>query len=130
MGALVAPHFASDRLTFLYDYPANQAALARIRHDSPPIAERFEVYWGELELANGFHELADADEQLARFQNELAERRQIGLHTPAIDMHLIGALAAGFPNCAGVALGIDRLLMACLGKSTIDEVLAFGFGRA
>ena len=130
MGAYVAPQFPTDRFTFLFDYPADQAALARVRQGDPAVAERFEVFWGELELANGFHELADAEEQLVRFERENAVRGDRAMHVVPIDHRLIGALRAGLPDCAGVALGIDRLLMVLLSKQCISDVITFDVERA
>jgi lysyl-tRNA synthetase class 2 len=124
------PAFPSDRMLAVFDYPPSQAALARIRPGDPPVAERFELYLGPLELANGYHELTDAAEQRARFDRDLAVRRERGAPMPPIDARLLSALDAGLPACAGVALGIDRLLMAMLGTTRIDAVLAFPFGRA
>ncbi len=117
-------------LCFIHDYPASQAALARIRPGEPPVAERFELYLDGLELANGFHELADAREQRRRFQAEVAQRQQEGRPGPPMDQRLLAALEAGLPDCSGVALGIDRLLMRLTGASHIDEVLAFPLQRA
>ena len=130
MSMVVAPAFDSDRFTFLYDYPASQAALAKISADNPNYAERFEVYFGELEIANGFHELQDAGEQLSRFQADNDKRKAVSSPEMPPDMHLIEALEYGLPDCAGVALGIDRLLMVYYGNSRIQEVLAFGHDRA
>lgn len=127
---LVAPRFAPDRLTFLYDWPASQAALARIDSADPRIAARFEAFWGELELANGFHELADAAEQRARFEAENRARYAEGVATIPLDERLLAALEAGLPDCAGVALGFDRLVMLAAGADTIDAVLPFPFERA
>lgn len=124
------PAFPSDRLLAVYDYPASQCALARIRQDETAVAERFELYLGPLELANGYHELADAKEQGARFQRDIELRRQRRLPSPEIDARLLSALANGFPDCAGVALGVDRLLMAMLDTTRIGDVLAFDFVRA
>lgn len=124
------PHFRADELLAVHDFPASQAALARIRDASPPVAERFEMYLGPLELANGYHELADAREQRARFNRDLAVRRQRAAALPPIDERLLSALQSGLPDCAGVALGIDRLLMAMAGVQDIREVLAFAFDRA
>lgn len=117
-------------LTFLHDYPPTQAALARIRPDPFPVAERFELYIDGVELANGFHELTDAAEQRARFTADLTVREQAGQCIPPLDERLLGALAAGIPACAGVALGLDRLLMTAVGAAHIDEVLAFPVERA
>lgn len=124
------PAFPSDRMLAVFDYPPSQAALARIRPGDPPVAERFELYLGPLELANGYHELTDAAEQRARFDRDLAVRRERGAPMPPMDARLLSALEAGLPACAGVALGIDRLLMAMLGTTRIDAVLAFPFDRA
>jgi lysyl-tRNA synthetase class 2 len=127
MGTLVAASFAPDRLTFLYDFPASQAALARIDGE---VAARFEAYWGPLELVNGFHELGAADEQRARFAADVAERRTNGQPERAMDERFLAALAHGLPPCAGVALGFDRLVMVAAGAASIDEVVAFPYERA
>ena len=118
------------RPTFVLDFPASQAALARIRPGDPPVAERFEVYVEGIELANGFHELDDNTEQRRRFEHDLEQRRAAGLPTPPIDEHLLAALGHGLGDCAGVALGVDRLLMLQVGARHIDEVLAFPIDRA
>jgi len=127
MGTVVAESFATDRLTFLYDFPASQAALAQIRGE---VASRFEAFWGPLELANGFHELGSAAEQDARFAADLEQRRAKGRTQRPVDRLFIDALAAGLPSCAGVALGFDRLVMVACGATRIDDVLAFPFERA
>ncbi|MGO1069072.1 EF-P lysine aminoacylase EpmA [Lysobacter sp. CA199] len=126
------PGFARDELLAVRDYPASQCALARLRDDGDgwPVAERFELYLGPLELANGYHELADADEQGARFDRDRAVRERRGAAAPPRDEALLSALAAGFPSCAGVAMGMDRLLMAMLDTDRIGAVLAFDFTRA
>jgi len=126
----IQPGFAPDNLVAVVDYPASQCALARIRRDDPPVAERFELYLGSLELANGYHELRDADEQRARFDRDLSVRAARGNVLPPIDERLLAALDAGLPACAGVALGVDRLLMAMLGTGSIAGALAFDFTRA
>lgn len=123
------PSFAEDRLLAVYDYPASQCALARIRDGNPPVAERFELYLGPLELANGYHELNDADEQRRRFERDHAVRRERGDVAPPLDERLLAALP-DLPDCAGVALGVDRLLMAMLQTSRIADALAFDFSRA
>ena len=94
------------------------------------MAERFELYLGTLELANGYHELLDADEQRARFGHDASVRQVRGDDAPPIDEALLAALASGLPACAGVALGVDRLLMAMMETDRIADVLAFDFGRA
>ena len=105
--------------------------LARVaERDGVPVAERFELYLGALELANGYHELADGAEQRARFERDHAVRGSRGDALPAIDDALLDALDAGFPDCAGVALGVDRLMMAMLGTGRIADVLALDFARA
>jgi lysyl-tRNA synthetase class 2 len=127
MATHVAPGFATDRLTFVHDFPASQAALARIRG---PVASRFEAFWGGLELANGFHELDDPVEQSGRFAEDLATRARHGRPRREPDRRFIDALAAGLPSCAGVALGFDRVVMVATGASRIDEVIAFPVERA
>jgi len=126
----IQPDFRPDRITVVYDYPASQCALAKLRDDDPPVAERFELYVGTQELANGYHELTDATEQRERFLRDNARRRERGLRELPIDENLLAALARGMPDCAGVALGIERLLMAMTGTDDIREVLAFSFAQA
>ena len=130
LAAVLEPRLGLGQPTFLYDFPASQAALARLRPGDPPVAERFEVYVGGVELANGFHELADPTEQRQRFAADLARRRASGLPELPMPESLLAALEAGFPSCAGVALGIDRLLLARTGGRSLDEVLAFPIDRA
>ena len=132
----IQPHFDLDTITIVHDWPASQAALARIRWPAPteagdgfPVAERFELYLGAVELANGYHELRDATEQRARFSHDNQRRAARGLVQPPPDGHLLGALPL-MPHCAGVAVGMDRLLMAMLGTSRIADVLAFEFAGA
>lgn len=114
-----------DKLTFLTHYPASQAVLSKktIDADSNSVALRFELYHQGIELANGFDELTHADEQLARFQKDNQERQSMGKPSMPIDSDFIAALASGLPDCSGVALGIDRLLMLKLGCQSIDEVI-------
>ncbi len=127
---VVQPALDPARPVFVYDFPASQAALARIRPDPVPVAERFEVFLAGMELANGYHELNDAEEQAARFVADLERRRCLGLPEPAPDGRLLAALRHGLPDCAGVALGVDRLVMAATGASHIREVMAFALDRA
>ena len=129
LATLVEPRLDPGRPTFIFDFPASHAALARIRPGSPPVAERFELFLGGMELANGFHELSDATEQRARFEADLATRRSLGRVEPPLDHRLLAALEHGLPDCAGVALGFDRLLMQVAGAGHIGEVLAFPWGR-
>lgn len=127
----IQPQFQPDRLLLLHDYPASQCALARLRgNGDEAVAERFEAFLGPLELANGYHELTDANEQRLRFERDAARRAARGIATPALDQRLLAALASGMPACAGVALGIDRLLAAMLGTQKIADVIAFPFDRA
>lgn len=126
----IEPAFPPDQITVVRDWPASQCALARIRPGTPPVAERFELYLGSYELANGYHELTDAAEQRARFEHDLARRRQRGQAEPPIDERLLAALGDGLPACAGVALGIERLLMQLAGTDDIRRVLAFAFAEA
>ncbi len=130
MTHLVQPRLGEGRLTFLFGYPASQAALARIVPGNPAVAARFELFLEGVELANGFHELTDAEEQEARFLNDLQRREERGQIQPPIDQRLLGALRHGLPPCAGVALGIDRLLMLASGATQISEVIGFPFQRA
>jgi lysyl-tRNA synthetase class 2 len=126
----IEPHLGRKRLTFIYDYPATQAALAKIRPGNPPVAERFELYVQGIELANGFHELTDADEQYRRLQANNRRRMAQGLPSLPVDNRFLAALKNGLPDCAGVALGLDRLLMIMAGKSTLQDVMAFPIQRA
>jgi elongation factor P--(R)-beta-lysine ligase len=130
MGAVIGPRLGRDALTFIYDYPASQAALARLNPDDPRTALRFELYCRGIELANGFEELASAPEQRARFEHDNQERQRRGLPIYAIDDRLLAALESGLPPCAGVALGFDRTLMLAADAGHIDEVLAFPTDRA
>lgn len=123
------PALGRGRLSFVYDYPEGQAALARLREGPPPVAERFELYWEGMELANGFQELTDAAEQRQRFSREQAQRQAEGADAPALDDRFLAALASGLPECAGVALGLDRLLMVLAGATHIDQVLPFPWER-
>jgi lysyl-tRNA synthetase class 2 len=126
LATVVEPSFDRAAPTILFDFPASQAALARLRPGPPPVAARFELFLGGMELANGFHELADADEQRRRFEADLNTRGRLGLATPPMDQRLLAALADGLPDCAGVAIGFDRVVMLAAGCDTIDEVISFG----
>jgi lysyl-tRNA synthetase class 2 len=130
MGAKIGPLLGQDALTFVHRYPASQAALARLDPHDPRCALRFELYCQGMELANGFHELASASEQRNRFEQDLAERRRRGLPADKMDESLLAALEAGLPECSGVAVGFDRLMMIAAGAGTIDAVLPFPIERA
>jgi len=123
----VVAEFPDEQVSVVMDYPASQAALARVapNRDQLLVAERFEVYWGRFELANGFHELSDADEQRARFEQDQRVREERGQPFVPMDEHLLQSLSHGLPDCAGVALGLDRLLMVLSSCDHIDQVLAF-----
>ncbi len=125
MGAIIGPVLGQQALTFIHGYPASQAALARLNPADPRTAQRFELYLAGLELANGFQELAAATEQRARFAHDLRERERRGLPPHGMDERLLAALAAGLPECAGVAVGFDRVLMLAAGAAHINEVLPF-----
>jgi len=127
---VIEPRLGQNRLTFIHDYPASQAALARIRPGDPPLAERFEVYLNGIELANGFHELGDAEEQFTRFERQLHGRAAQKLPSIPLDNLFLSALHHGLPDCCGVALGFDRLAMLALGARKIDEVLSFSLQNA
>ncbi len=126
----IEPRLGRKGISFVYDYPASQASLAKLRHADPIVAERFELYSEGLELANGFFELTDADEQQRRFERDQARRATAECEDAPMDKLLLQALEAGMPDCSGVALGVDRLLMRITGASHINEVVAFPFDRA
>ena len=130
MGAQIGPKLGLGRLTFIHGYPASQAALARLDPHDSRAALRFELYHEGVELANGFHELACATEQRLRFEADRAERLRLGLPCYPLDERLLAALQAGLPDCAGVALGFDRLVMLATQARSIDEVLTFPTERA
>ena len=123
------PAFPRDCITVIHDYPATQCALAKIRPGEPPLAERFELYLGRYELANGYHELNDAAEQRGRFERDNAVRRARGSQEIPLDHKLLDVLDA-MPDCAGVALGVERLLMCLADTDAIADVLAFPFAQA
>ncbi len=131
MSHLVEPQLADRGLCFVHDYPASQAALARLSDiDGVTVGHRFELYVDGMELANGYFELLDAGEQRARFERDNARRREYGLAERPLDERLLAALEHGMPECSGVALGVDRLLMLATGVSDIRQVLAFDWARA
>lgn len=131
MSCVVEDHLGRGRPTLVYDYPPTQAALARVRGSGDEaVAERFEAYVEGIELANGYHELCDAEEQRRRFAADLDRRRTRGLPVVPVDERLVAALEVGLPDCAGVALGVDRLLMVAAGAASLAEVVAFPLERA
>lgn len=127
---IVEANIGKERPTAVYHFPSSQAALAQISSEDHRVAERFEVYYKGLELANGFHELSDAKEQMRRFEQDNVQRAQMGLPAQQLDTRFLAALKAGIPNCSGVALGVDRLMMIAMNAEKIDEVMAFGVENA
>ncbi|MEP4486123.1 MAG: EF-P lysine aminoacylase EpmA [Halioglobus sp.] len=128
---LIEPQLRASGLCFVYDYPASQAALARVDTTGEyDVGHRFELYVDGVELANGYWELADAREQRVRFEADNARRRNVGQPERPIDPYFMEALEAGFPDCSGVALGVDRLLMLQTGCEDIRDVLAFDWKRS
>jgi len=145
MSDVIEPHLGLSQPAFVYDFPTSQAALARIRpgvlHDSKrqianetsgmlhgaqaAVAERFEVYVQGVELANGFHELKDCDEQAERFSKDLAKRSSLKKELPPVDERFLAALQHGLPDCAGVAMGVDRLVMLAAKCDSLQDVMAF-----
>ena len=121
----IQAHFPEGQLTVVFAYPAVQAALACLDPQDSNLACRFEVFAGPLELANGYQELTDAEEQRIRFERDNLRRHALGRPEMPIDEALLDALAFGLPPCSGVALGIERLLMALQGLDSIDEAMAF-----
>jgi lysyl-tRNA synthetase class 2 len=123
-GTIVPASFDPAALTFVHDYPATQAALARLKPTTPPVAARFEAFAGGIELANGFHELTDAVEQRRRFVSERERRLANAQHAPPLDEQLLDALAS-LPDCAGVALGVDRLVALATGQHGVAAAVSF-----
>jgi len=122
---VVIKHVNKNQPLFIYDYPKCMAALATIKPENPDISERFELFINGMELANGFNELCDVDEQKQRFEAELKIRKDKGLSDTPLDVNFLAALKSGLPKTAGVAVGIDRLLMVLSGKDDIKEVITF-----
>lgn len=129
MSELIQPALPGECFTIVHDFLPEQAALSQIRNDDPPVAERFEVFLGQMELANGYQELTEAEEQKKRFEREQYMRERRNGASPPMDRNLIEALRHGLPACSGVALGVDRLLMSILKLDRIDAVLAFSADR-
>lgn len=126
----IEPELGRGRPTIVCDYPASQAALARLRGSDPPLAERFELYVDGIELANGYHELVDADALRRRNRENNRLRAADGKPPLPEESRLLAAMDHGLPDCAGAALGFDRVVMLAAGKQTIAEVLTFPFERA
>ncbi len=130
MGLIVGPKLGHDRPCFICDYPASQAALARLKPGVPAVAARFELYLEGVELANGFHELQDAAELRARFNRDVELRRERGQAARPLDENLLAALEHGMPDCAGVALGFDRVVALALGADSLALSMAFAIDQA
>ena len=126
----VEPHLGQNRPTILYDYPASQSALARIREGNPSVAERFELYARGIELANGYYELLDPAALRARNRDNNELRRADGKLPLPEESRLLSSMEQGLPPCSGCALGFDRLVMVATGAKTIQEVMAFPIERA
>jgi lysyl-tRNA synthetase class 2 len=126
---LVYPTFKDGALWVVDQYPADQAMLARINPDNPALADRFEIFWQGTELANGFRELGDAGEQQERFAADQRMRRAAGSPAMEIDSRLLAALATGLPECAGVAVGLDRILLIAEDLGTLDKAMSFVPGK-
>ncbi len=129
LGTAIVPRLPFDRLIYIYDFPAAQAALARLKDATPAVAARFEVFVNGIELANGFAELTDADEQRARFEAERQTQLRLDREPPPIDEALLAALAHGLPECAGVAVGIDRLVAVAAGLDSVGAAISFAHHR-
>ena len=127
---IIEPTIGIDEPQFVYDFPVAQASLANRSIDDPRVAQRFECYFKGIELVNGFNELTDATEQVARFEEDNAKRKVQGLVVKPIDKNFIAALKHGLPQCSGVALGVDRLVMLALDIKKISEVQSFSIERA
>ena len=125
----VVASFDPAALTFVYDYPPSQAALARLKPGPPAVAARFELFSGGIELANGFHELTDPREQRRRFEAERARRVREGHRAPPLDEAFLAALEAGLPDCAGVALGVDRLVALATNQTGVASAMSFAHGE-
>ncbi|MDF7666257.1 elongation factor P--(R)-beta-lysine ligase [Orbaceae bacterium ESL0727] len=126
----IEPHIGQEKPIVVYNFPASQAALAEISTEDHRVARRFEFYYRGVELANGFKELTNAQEQRSRFEHNNQERAAKGLDKQAIDVELLAAMEAGLPDCAGVAIGLDRLIMLALGAKSLADVISFTFERA
>jgi len=126
----VQTKLGNNRLTFVYEYPASQCALARISPRNSLVAERFELFINGIELANGYQELTNAEEQKLRYISDLDKRARTGGKTVSFDTNLLDAMVVGLPDCSGVALGLDRLIQLMSGEKRLADVLAFSLDRA
>jgi len=129
MSDAIEPKIGLDKPIFIFHYPKNQAALSKIHPPDPRVSERFEIYYSGLELANGFHELTNAQEQQKRFEENNLQRKKLQLPEFPIDKNLIAALNQNFPKCSGIALGVDRLVMLATQKVSISDVIGFSINN-
>ncbi|HHA19487.1 MAG TPA: EF-P lysine aminoacylase GenX, partial [Methylophaga sp.] len=125
----VQPILVNQKISIIYGYPAIQSSLARINRENPLIADRFEVFINGVEIGNGFFELSDVAEQEQRFDQEISSRISKGLPAVEKDNLFLAALQSGLPDCSGIALGLDRLLMVIANVETLNDVMAFPFDR-
>ncbi len=130
MSYCIQPQLGKQRITFLVDYPASQAALARLNPQDERLAKRFEVFVNGVEIGNGFEELSDSDEQRRRFQQDLVLRQQRQQIQVPEDQRLLAALEHGLPECSGVAIGLDRVLLLILGEKQLSAAIAFPFATS
>ena len=129
LDASVQGGFGSGVVT-VFDFPASQSSFARLKPDDPGVAERFEVFVDGIEVGNGYRELTDAREQRERLEQDRRKRRRMGLPDTPVDHRLLAALSAGMPECSGVALGLDRIVMIATGHTRVEEVISFSFAGA
>lgn len=127
---LIEPHIGNESPCFVYNFPRSQASLAKISPEDTRVAQRFECYFQGVELVNGFNELTDVDLQLERFQEDNRQRESFSLKIKPIEKNFIAALTQGLPQCSGVALGIDRLIMLALKADHIEQVISFPITRS
>ena len=126
----IEPHLGQNSPCFIYEFPSSQASLAKISVTDHRVAERFECYFKGIELANGFHELTDHEEQIKRFRSDNTKREKLNKEEQPLDERFLAALKHGLPSCSGVALGVDRLLMLALNERTIKSVMTFSVDNA
>lgn len=129
MGALIESQLGKDKPVFVFDYPSSQASLARICPENPMVSQRFELFFKGLEIGNGFFELNNPKEQRRRFNEENQKRIQMNKKPLPIDHRFLSALEEGLPDCAGVALGFDRIMMLALGITHMDQMISFSWKR-
>jgi lysyl-tRNA synthetase class 2 len=127
---LIQPQLGKQSICMIFDYPASQSSLARVKIGDQRLVERVEVFVDGVELGNGYFELTDSVEQQQRFDCERELRKQMGLYVPNVDKRFLNAIESGLPDCSGMALGLDRLMMISTNSKAIEQVMAFPFGHA